>query len=145
MSRKASNRRTMLEETCQKYGVDSLYLFGSRAEEIRSWLEQEKDSLIPSSSDIDVGIKVKTGERWPIEKKISLTIDLEDYFGCRRVDLVLLNEADPFLAAEVVRGERVYARNEVEADEYDLYVLRRAGDLAPLERERMALILGEAP
>ena len=69
MSRKTSNRRAMLEETCQKYGVDSLYLFGSRAEEIRSWLEQETDSLIPSSSDIDVGIKVKTGERWPIEKK----------------------------------------------------------------------------
>ncbi len=135
----------MLEEICRKHGVNSLYLFGSRAEEVRSWLEQETDSSIPSSSDIDVGIKVKTDERWPIEKKISLTIDLEDYFGCRRVDLVLLNEADPFLAAEVVRGERVYARNEVEADEYDLYVLRRAGDLAPLEKERMALILGEAP
>jgi len=145
MSRKGSNRRAMLEEICRKHGVNSLYLFGSRAEEVRSWLEQETDSSIPSSSDIDVGIKVKTDERWPIEKKISLTIDLEDYFGCRRVDLVLLNEADPFLAAEVVRGERVYARNEVEADEYDLYVLRRAGDLAPLEKERMALILGEAP
>ena len=31
-----------------------------------------------------------------------------------------------------------------EADEYDLYVLRRAGDLAPHERERIALILGDA-
>jgi predicted nucleotidyltransferase len=135
----------MLEETCRRHGVDSLYLFGSRAEELQSWLEQETDGTIPSSSDIDVGIKVKTDERWPIEKKVSLTIDLENYFGCRKVDLVLLNEADPFLAAEIVRGERVYARNEVEADEYDLYVLRRAGDLAPLEKERMALILGEAP
>jgi hypothetical protein len=28
-------------------------------------------------------------------------------------------------------------------DEYDLYILRRAGDLAPLERERKALILGK--
>jgi hypothetical protein len=56
---------------------------------------------------------------------------------------VILPEADPFLAANVVRGERLYAENEYRADEYDLYVLRRAGDLAPLERERMALILGE--
>ena len=59
------------------------------------------------------------------------------------MDLVILPEADPFLAANVVRGERLYAENEYRADEYDLYVLRRAGDLAPLERERMALILGE--
>ncbi|GAB4526179.1 MAG: hypothetical protein Kow0063_00110 [Anaerolineae bacterium] len=59
------------------------------------------------------------------------------------VDLVCSPEADPFLAANVVHGERLYARDEYEADEYDLYVLRRAGDLIPLERERMALILGE--
>lgn len=60
-----------------------------------------------------------------------------------RVDLVCLPEADPFLAANVIRGERLYARDEYEADEYDLYVLRRAGDLIPLGRERMALVLGE--
>jgi hypothetical protein len=56
---------------------------------------------------------------------------------------VFLREADPFLAANTVRGERLYARDAYAADEYDLYVLRRAGDLAPLERERMALILGD--
>ncbi len=68
---------------------------------------------------------------------------LEDAFEVPRVDLVMLAEADPFLAANVVRGERLYARDTYLADEYDLYVLRRAGDLAPLERERIALILGE--
>jgi hypothetical protein len=68
---------------------------------------------------------------------------LEDLFGVARVDLVILREADPFLAANIVRGERLYALDPYAADEYDLYVLRRAGDLAPLERERMALILGE--
>ena len=35
----------------------------------------------------------------------------------------------------------MYARDEHAADEYDLYVLRRAGDLIPLERERIALLL----
>jgi hypothetical protein len=68
---------------------------------------------------------------------------LEDLFNVERVDLVCLPETDPFLAANIVRGERSYGRDEYEADEYDLYILRRAGDLAPLERERMALILGE--
>jgi hypothetical protein len=80
---------------------------------------------------------------------------LKTQFGARQIVLfgslahnawvVCLQEADPFLAANVVRGERLYARDEYEADEYDLYVLRRAGDLAPLERERIALILREKP
>ena len=68
---------------------------------------------------------------------------MEDLLDVTRVDLVCLDDADPFLAANVIRGERLYARNTYEADEYDLYVLRRAGDLAPLERERLTLILGE--
>lgn len=145
MTREMAKRRSVLEEICQKHGLDSLYLFGSLAEEARRWLDQTTGHSLQGPSDVDVGIKTKTDERWAIEKKISLTLALEELFGCRRIDLVLLNEADPFLAAEIIRGERVYARNEQEADEYDLYVLRRAGDLAPLEKERMALILGEAP
>jgi hypothetical protein len=62
-----------------------------------------------------------------------------------RVDLVFLSGANPFVAAEIIRGERLFASDSHEADEYELYVLRRAGDLAPLERERMAVVLGEPP
>jgi len=43
----------------------------------------------------------------------------------------------------VIRGERIFAEDSYLADEYELYVLRRAGDLAELERERMAMILQE--
>lgn len=57
------------------------------------------------------------------------------------MDLVVLEDADPFLAAEIIKGERLFARDEYEADEYDLFVLRRAGDLIPFERERLNLIL----
>jgi hypothetical protein len=56
----------------------------------------------------------------------------------------VLPEADPFVAAEVIRGERLFADDEDAADEYDLYVLRRAGDLAPFERERIEMILGRS-
>jgi len=53
----------------------------------------------------------------------------------------VLEDADPFLAAEIIKGERLFARDEYEADEFDLFVLRRAGDLIPLKRERLNLIL----
>ena len=46
------------------------------------------------------------------------------------------------LALAVVRGDRVFTRDEVETDLFDLYVLRRAGDLLPFERARCAMLLG---
>ena len=102
-------------------------------------LSRQRDETIVIGDNIEITVVDIRGE------KVRLGIALEDLFGAGWVDVVCLPEADPFLAANVVRGERLYARDEYEADEYDLYVLRRAGDLAPLERERIALILREKP
>ncbi|MDD5558655.1 MAG: hypothetical protein PHV01_03175 [Candidatus Methylomirabilis sp.] len=55
-----------------------------------------------------------------------MTVALEELLQCPRIDLVVLDEADPFVATEVIRGERLFARDQSIADEYDLYVLRRA-------------------
>jgi hypothetical protein len=71
---------------------------------------------------------------------VQLAADLENLLEVQRVDLVILSEADPFLCANVVRGERIFCRDPHSADEYELYVLRRAGDLAPLEHERLSMI-----
>lgn len=134
-------RREELVRLCKKYQVDILYSFGSRAKEIYRFLERTSATSLSGSSDADIGILVKTP--LSVDDKVSLVIDLEDFFQVGRVDLVSLAEADPFLAANIVRGELLYARDQYEADEYELYILRRAGDLAPLERERMDLILRE--
>jgi hypothetical protein len=93
---------------------------------------------------VDIGVKTLSGRKFSVAEKVNLALALEDFFGCKRVDLVSLSEADPFVAAEVIRGERLFTHGKHQADEYELYVLRRAGDLAPLERERMVLILGES-
>ncbi len=138
-------RLAALKEICEQFGVAILYAFGSQAENLRDWIEERLDKLPEGEADVDIGVKGITGERWPVKKKVDLAGAMEGFFGCPRVDLVFLTEADPFVAAEIIRGERLFARDEYEADEYDLYVLRRAGDLSPLERERMALILGELP
>jgi len=70
-------------------------------------------------------------------------MSLEDLFSVTKIDVVFIPEVDAFLAANIIRGERVYCKDEYEGDEYELYVLRRAGDLAPFERERIALIMGD--
>lgn len=58
-----------------------------------------------------------------------------------RVDLVVIPEADPFLAAEVIRGELLYCSDPDDQAENELYILRRAGDLAHYKRERIQSIL----
>ena len=137
-----NERRAALEQLCRSMGVAILYAFGSRSQELYNWLEQREQSLLPSRSDVDIGVRAAPGVFWHVRDKVRLTIALEDLFECPRVDLVVLNEADPFVAAEVIRGERLFALDSYEADEYDLYVLRRAGDLAPLEHERLDFIFG---
>lgn len=138
-----SERANALARLCDEFRVDILYVFGGRAGEVREWLAEEHSILSPGPADVDVGVKAGRGTHLSVREKVHLALALEDLMGVARVDLVALSDADPFLAANIVRGERLYARDTYEADEYDLYVLRRAGDLAPLEQERLALILEE--
>jgi Polymerase beta, Nucleotidyltransferase len=138
------SRHLRLRQICEQYRVLTLYAFGSQAKRVKNFVEGHQDVLPLSSSDVDIGVRALSRGRFSVTEKVNLALALEDLFGCKRVDLVSLSEADPFLAAEVIRGERLFTQNEHEADEYELFVLRRAGDLAPLERERMALVLGES-
>ena len=92
-------------------GSDIIYAFGSRAREVAEW---------------------------SVKEKVNLAIALEDLFSVNRVDVVVITEEDPLFAANIIRGERIYCKDEYEVDEYDLYILRRAGDLGPVEKERIS-------
>jgi hypothetical protein len=92
---------------------------------------------------VDIGVKPHPGFRLKPLEKVDIAQGIEDALGVPKVDLIVLPEADPFLAANIIRGERLYCTDTYLADEYELYILRRAGDLIPLERERIALIMGD--
>jgi uncharacterized protein len=126
---------------CRRFGIEILYVFGSRAGELRCAIEADGNLRPGGSSDVDLAVKMSQGQRLAIREKVNLAIALEDLLGVGKVDLVLLSEADPFLAVNIIRGERLYCVDEDGADDYDLYVLRRAGDLARFERERIEKVL----
>ncbi len=95
----------------------------------------------PSPSDLDIGILPR--DRLSVEEKVRIGLSLEDIFGVKRVDVVVLSEAPPFLALEIVQGELLFADDpDFEAD-YQLHIMRVASDLMPFERERRSMILGE--
>ena len=140
---KTKKYRIQLRRICIKYHVTSMYIFGSRAHEILNHLEGTGKLSVLTNSDVDIGVKIERGVVLNVRQKALLGIELEDLFDVNQVDLIVISEADPYVAANIVRGERIYCDDEYTADEYDLYILRRAGDLAYLERERIALTLGE--
>ena len=74
---------------------------------------------------------------------MKLTMDLEDLFHVDRLDLVLLPEADPYLALDIIRGELLYTIDPDAQARYELFVLRRAGDLLAFKKERTRMILEE--
>ena len=131
-----------LERVCKDYNITALYVFGSRATEMIRALNNNTFFLPPSASDLDIGILSQTD--FLVDRKVSLALDLETLFNAPHVDLFILQEVDAFLAANIIRGERIFTADSYYADEYELFVLSRAGDLAEFERERIEMILQES-
>ncbi|MFW6054277.1 MAG: nucleotidyltransferase domain-containing protein [Thermodesulfobacteriota bacterium] len=133
----------MFHEIADRYNLEAFYVFGSRAKEVLAFIAGNIGVLPESLSDVDIGVKPVYGTRLSVSEKVELAQKIEDMLDVPRVDLLVIPEVDPFVAANIIRGERLYCRDEYLADEYDLFILRRAGDLLPLERERQALIMEE--
>lgn len=140
----AAARAREVAVICRAHSVAALYAFGSRGKEALAWMEGRDGAMAAPEPDLDLAALPKRETYWGARAKVELTIAFEDLFGVCRVDLVVLPEAPPFLASQAIQGERLYATDEDQADEYDLYVLRRAGDLLPFHRQRIAMILGES-
>jgi predicted nucleotidyltransferase len=126
---------------CDRYGIDALFVFGSRALEIASLVRSGQPSIGEALSDVDIGVLPKQGSIVDPRAKVRLMAELEDLLGVGRIDLVSLPEASPFLAVEIMRGELLYEADPDRTAEYELFVLRRAADLAHFERERVRGVL----
>jgi predicted nucleotidyltransferase len=133
-----------LEGIAARYGLRDVYAFGSRASEALARVSARLPPEHPAShSDLDLAVQPVAGRTLSPRERVRLAIELEDLFGVPRVDLVVLSEASPFLAAEVVSGELLHTSDALGQAEHELYVLRRAADLAPFRRERTRMILEE--
>jgi predicted nucleotidyltransferase len=130
-----------IAELCDLYEIALLYVFGSQAPAVWECAREGKPFKPLAGHDVDIGVKLLPNHRITTMQKVKLAQDLEELLRVPRVDLVCLDEVDPFLAANIIRGERLFTANVHAADEYELYVLRRAGDLAPFERARLKMIL----
>jgi predicted nucleotidyltransferase len=126
--------RHSLETLADEYGLLALYVFGSRAEEIAGRVAGSPVATSHPESDVDIGVQPLRNRRLTAEDRVHIVQRLETLLGADRVDVVILPEANAFLAADVVRGELLLATDLDAEAELQLYHLRRAADLAPLLR-----------
>ena len=125
-----------VESIALRYNLEAIYVFGSRAKEIAERIRGESGGCKDHESDVDIGVQPAFGFRLSAKERVLLTIALEEHFQVQRVDLVVIPEAGPFLALDIIQGEILYCKNQDEQAEHELFILRRAGDLASYERTR---------
>ena len=133
--------RKELKKIANQHKLIAIYAFGSRAFELAARVRGESSCCRHSGSDLDIGVQLAEHHMLSAKEKAQLTIDLEDFFQEKRVDLLVINEVEPFLALEIIRGELIFC-NDLDAQaEYELFVLRRAGDLAYYEKQHRHQVL----
>jgi len=130
-----------LEEVCRSFGVISLYVFGSRGREIADRISGRGTRRELQGSDLDVAVQPGRDQLASPRDRVALAQALEDIFTVSKVDLVILPEVNPFLAADAVRGELLYCDDEDRQAREELYYMRRAADLAPYQQSRLEGIL----
>lgn len=123
-----------LRELATEFGLNSIYVFGSRGREIALRFANSKAASSASKSDVDIAVQPKRDRRLSAFERVRLTHSLEDLLEVAQVDLVMLPEANAFLAVDAVRGQLLYADDLDAQAEEELYYLRRAADLAPIQR-----------
>jgi len=131
-----------LETLAAEYRLLAIYVFGSRGEEVAARVSGSPVVAAHPDADVDVGVEPLRDCGLTATDRVRITQRLETLLGARRVDLIILPEANAFLAADVVRGEVLLAVDLDAEAEAQLYYLRRAADLAPLLREQWRETVG---
>jgi predicted nucleotidyltransferase len=115
-----------LRQLFATHGVVLAYLFGSQAEGTAGPL-----------SDVDVAVLLGPQverEQW-FQTQLDLTDKLMSLFHRNKVDVVILNQATPVLAYEVVcSGQVLYEAEPGTRVDYEVAALRRFADTEPLRR-----------
>lgn len=118
----AVGRVQRLEALCTTHGVAALYAYGSRALEALHWLHRG-GALAKGVNDLDLAVSGGFDRRFSLAEKVALASALSDLFAFENVDLADMAEVAPFVAANIVRGERLLHGVEILASINNVIVI----------------------
>ena len=116
---------TALQQTFPRHHITLAYLFGSRAE-----------GRARPSSDTDIAVLLPYNhfKALTLDSRVNLINAIFDALGTENADVVILNEAHPLLAYEVIKhGKILYEDPKTRPSaEYAVYALNQYLDTKPL-------------
>jgi predicted nucleotidyltransferase len=119
---------TDIQALAERYHILLLYLFGSQAERGKRYLEGE--NMTPdATSDLDVAIVLDKPFSENIETYGILFRDFSEIFDPFILDLIYMREVNPLFQYEIIKGIRIYARDESYADDFEERIMKMAEDL----------------
>jgi len=122
-------KKNQLAGIFRKNRIALAYLVGSQKDAGLKYL-QGKKPIIEETSDLDIGILLKTLPVDMYKFYGNLYYDLSNIFDPFNIDIIFLHEADFLLKFEIIKGHRIYASDEDFVSEYEENVMKFASDLA---------------
>lgn len=122
-------KASRVKKIAEKYGITLIYLFGSQAEKAARYLEGagiRKDE----SSDLDIAIAFESPPPFPVKIYGQLYKDFSEVFDPFPLDLIFMHEVDTLFQYEIIKGVRIFEKDEFSADEFEEMIMKKAEDLS---------------
>jgi predicted nucleotidyltransferase len=112
----------------QRHNILIIYLFGSQAEKGDMYLRDE--TVLPDDfSDLDVAIFFETRPVEYMKTYGLLYKELSEIFDPFALDLVFMSDVSALLQYEIIKGLRIYAKDEKYADDLEEKIMKISGAL----------------
>lgn len=113
----------------ERYGLILVYIFGSQADEGRRYLQGEDIEPV-AFSDLDIAVAFQDPPLESMRVYGELYREFSKLFEPFDIDLVFIHEVNPLFQYEIIKGVRIYEKDEPLADEFEEGVMKRAEDLS---------------
>lgn len=117
-----------IQKIAERYGIILIYLFGSQTNEGKEYLKGV-DVKSDTSSDLDIAIAFEIPPEETINIYGTLFKEFSKVFDPFNIDLVFMHELNVLFQYEIIKGERIYEKDEFSADEFEEEIMKRAEDL----------------
>jgi predicted nucleotidyltransferase len=132
-----------IRSIAEQFDCILVYLFGSQAERGRRYLEGEEGKP-EAFSDLDVAVAFRNPPAETIRIYVEIYKEISEVLEPFNIDLIFVHEVNPLFQHEIIKGIRVYEKEEHLTDEFEEGVMKRAEDLVfkkrVLDREIMEAI-----
>jgi len=132
-----------IRDIAERFDCVLIYFFGSQADKGKKYLEG-KDVRADLFSDLDIAVAFREPPTEAIEIYGKIYKEMSELLESFNVDLVFMHELGTLFQCEIIKGLRVYEKDDRLTDEFEEEVMKRAEDLMfkkkILDREIMEAI-----